>query len=88
MKKIKEKHMAKFLEYLQVLEPVETLGVARLLGVDLSLRKEGTDPIELPGASIQEEDYYLFLSEMIDKFVQTTEEKRKFLLKIMKAAIE
>lgn len=81
-----EKQVAKFLKYLRKLEPIEGVGVARLLGVNVTTREDGTDPNAYPCATIQEQDMDILLSEILDAFIAQPEEKRDFILDIMKQA--
>ena len=86
MRNSKEKEMLKFLGYLKDLEVIEALGVARFLGMKIDLREDGTSADTQSAASIQEGDYDIFLSELLDVFIKSSKNKRKMILHIMKLA--
>jgi hypothetical protein len=88
MKNSMDKEVLKFLGYLKELEAIEAIGVARFLKVDLVVRNDGTEPEDTAAASIQEKDYDVILSEMIDAFVKSNKNKRKMILKLMKDATQ
>lgn len=87
MKRSQDKQLLKFLTYLQKLEIIEAIGVARLLKVDLVVRKDDTDANGEEKPSIEEKEYDVILSEIIDAFIAAPKNKRKNILDIMKAAV-
>ena len=86
MKRSIDKQVLKFLSHLKELEVIEAIGVARFLKVDLLVRKDNEDPHAQPGATIEEKEYDIILSEMIDAFIKSNKNKRKVILNIMKEA--
>lgn len=86
MKKVSNREVLKFLKYLKELELIETLGIARLLQVDLVVRSDEEDVHAAAKASIEEKEFEVILSEMIDAFIQMEKSKRKFILDVMKEA--
>lgn len=88
MNKKKNRDVLKFLQYLTKLEIIEAIGIARLLGVELVTREDGTDADDQEKASLSEKDYDVILSEIIDAFVSTSKSKRKFILSLMEASVK
>ena len=86
MRKTIDKKVLKFLSYLRHLEVIEAIGNARILKVDLLLRNDSTDADEQEKASIQEKEYDIILSEMMDSFIKLKREERKMILEIMREA--
>ncbi len=84
----KNNEVLKFLKYLTKLEIIEAVGIARLLGVELVVRNDNESTESQPSASITEKDYDTILSEMVDAFVSTTKNKRRFILSIMKESVK
>lgn len=66
-----EKITGTFLELVQWLEPVEFIGLAKLLGVPI-IDSEG-----------KEKDFLLILSELVKKFEGLKRKKRRELLKVL-----
>ena len=88
MRKTVDRQVLKFLSYLRRLEVIEAIGLARILKVDLLVVADGTDSNEQEKPSIQEKEYDIILSEMIDAFIKMKREQRKTILNIMKEATE
>ena len=86
MRKTIDKQVLKFLSYLRHLEVIEAIGIARILKVDLLVRNDSTDADEQEKASIQEKEYDIILSEMMDSFIKLKREERKMILEIMREA--
>ena len=86
MRKTVDKQVLKFLSYLRHLEVIEAIGIARILKVDLLVRNDSTDADEQEKASIQEKEYDIILSEMMDSFIKLKREERKMILEIMREA--
>ena len=86
MRKTVDKQLLKFLSYLRHLEVIEAIGIARILKVDLLVRNDSTDADEQEKASIQEKEYDIILSEMMDSFIKLKREERKMILEIMREA--
>ena len=86
MRKTIDKQVLKFLSYLRHLEVIEAIGIARILKVDLLVRNDSTDANEQEKASIQEKEYDIILSEMMDSFIKLKREERKMILEIMREA--
>ena len=86
MRKTIDKQVLKFLSYLRHLEVIEAIGIARILKVDLLIRNDSTDADEQEKASIQEKEYDIILSEMMDSFIKLKREERKMILEIMREA--
>ena len=86
MRKTVDKQVLKFLSYLRHLEVIEAIGIARILKVDLLVRNDSDDADEQEKASIQEKEYDIILSEMMDSFIKLKREERKMILEIMREA--
>lgn len=117
LKRSNNKEVEKFLSYVTKLEMIETIGIARLLGVELMAivqeeegkeeKKEREDnSVEAPEDSNtdetttnqpalvrnQQNDKYEFkefdilLSEMLNSFIAAPQQKRKWILQMMKDA--
>ena len=86
MRKTVDKQVLKFLSYLRHLEVIEAIGIARILKVDLLVRNDTADANEQEKPSIQEKEYDIILSEMMDSFIKLKREERKMILEIMKEA--
>lgn len=86
MRKTVDKQVLKFLSYLRHLEVIEAIGIARILKVDLLVRNDSTDANEQEKPSIQEKEYDIILSEMMDSFIKLKREERKMILEIMREA--
>ena len=86
MRKTVDKQVLKFLSYLRHLEVIEAIGIARILKVDLLVRNDSADADEQEKASIQEKEYDIILSEMMDSFIKLKREKRKMIVEIMREA--
>lgn len=87
MKYSQKRQAMKFLSYLTKLEVIETIGIARLLEVDLLIREDGSDIDSESTASITEKEYDVILSEILDAFIKCNKTKRKNILALMKAAV-
>ena len=86
MRKTVDKQVLKFLSYLRHLEVIEAIGIARILKVDLLVRNDSADANEQEKPSIQEKEYDIILSEMMDSFIKLKREERKMILEIMREA--
>lgn len=86
MRKTVDKQVLKFLSYLRHLEVIEAIGIARILKVDLLVRNDSDDANEQEKPSIQEKEYDIILSEMMDSFIKLKREERKMILEIMREA--
>lgn len=117
LKRSDKKEVEKFLSYVTKLEMIETIGIARLLGVELMAiaqeeeeRKEKKErensSIEAPEDSNTNEattnqpalvrnqqndkqkfkEFDILLSEMLDSFIAAPQQKRKWILQMMKDA--
>lgn len=117
LKRSDKKEVEKFLSYVTKLEMIETIGIARLLGVELmaivqekekreekkeredSSVKAPEDPntdeaaINLPALVRNQQnneqefkEFDILLSEMLDSFIATPQQKRKWILQMMKDA--
>lgn len=116
LKRSNNKEVEKFLSYVTKLEMIETIGIARLLGVELmaiAQEKEEKEEKERENSSMevpedsntdetatnqpalvrnQQNDKYEFkefdilLSEMLDSFIAAPQQKRKWILQMMKDA--
>lgn len=86
MRKTVDKQVLKFLSYLRHLEVIEAIGIARILKVDLLVRNDSADANEQEKPSIQEKEYDIILSEMMDSFIKLKREERNMILEIMREA--
>ena len=117
LKRSNKKEVEKFLSYVTKLEMIETIGIARLLGVELmaivqekekreekkeredSSVKAPEDPnmdeaaINLPALVRNQQnneqefkEFDILLSEMLDSFIAAPQQKRKWILQMMKDA--
>lgn len=86
MRKTVDKQVLKFLSYLRHLEVIEAIGIARILKVDLLVRNDSDDANEQEKPSIQEKEYDIILSEMMDSFIKLKREERKMILEVMREA--
>ena len=111
------KEVEKFLSYVTKLEMIETIGIARLLGVELMAiaqeKEERKDKKERENSSIEApedsntnetttnqpalvrnqqndkqefKEFDILLSEMLDSFIAAPQQKRKWILQMMKDA--
>lgn len=117
LKRSNKKEVEKFLSYVTKLEMIETIGIARLLGVELMAivqeKEEREEKKEREDSSVkvsedsnmnevainsptlvrnqqnneQEfKDFDILLSEMLDSFIAAPQQKRKWILQMMKDA--
>lgn len=117
LKRSNKKEVEKFLSYMTKLEMIETIGIARLLGVELmaivqeeegkeekkerednsmeALEDSNTDEAAINSPVLvrnqqnnkQEfKDFDILLSEMLDSFIAAPQQKRKWILQMMKDA--
>lgn len=117
LKRSDKKEVEKFLSYVTKLEMIETIGIARLLGVELmaivqekeereekkeredSFVKAPEDPntdeaaINSPALVRNQQnneqefkEFDILLSEMLDSFIAAPQQKRKWILQMMKDA--
>lgn len=117
LKRSDKKEVEKFLSYVTKLEMIETIGIARLLGVELMAivqekeereeKKEREDssvkapedpntdeaainsPVLVRNQQNNEQEFKEFdilLSEMLDSFIAAPQQKRKWILQMMKDA--
>lgn len=116
LKRSNNKEVEKFLSYVTKLEMIETIGIARLLGVELMAiaqekeekeeREKENSSTEVPEDSNTDEaatnqpalvrnqqndkqefkEFDILLSEMLDSFIAAPQQKRKWILQMMKDA--
>ena len=116
LKRSNNKEVEKFLSYVTKLEMIETIGIARLLGVELmaiAQEKEEKEEKERENSSIEApedsntdetttnqpalvrnqqndkqefKEFDILLSEMLDSFIAAPQQKRKWILQMMKDA--
>lgn len=117
LKRSNKKEIEKFLLYVTKLEMIETIGIARLLGVELmaivqeeegkeekkerednsveALEDSNTDEAAINSPALvrnQQNDkqefkeFDILLSEMLDSFIAAPQQKRKWILQMMKDA--
>lgn len=117
LKRSNKKEVEKFLSYMTKLEMIETIGIARLLGVELmaivqeeerkeekkerednsveALEDSNTNEAAINSPALvrnqqnnkQEfKDFDILLSEMLDSFIAAPQQKRKWILQMMKDA--
>lgn len=117
LKRSNNKEVEKFLSYVTKLEMIETIGIARLLGVELMAiaqekeekeekKERENSSIEAPEDSNTDEtttnqpalvrnqqndkqefkEFDILLSEMLDSFIAAPQQKRKWILQMMKDA--
>lgn len=116
LKRSNNKEVEKFLSYVTKLEMIETIGIARLLGVELMAiaqekeekeeKERENSPMEVPEDSNTDEtttnqpalvrnqqndqqefkEFDILLSEMLNSFIAAPQQKRKWILQIMKDA--
>lgn len=117
LKRSNKKEIEKFLSYVTKLEMIETIGIARLLGVELmaivqeeegkeekkerednsveALEDSNTDEAAINSPALvrnQQNDkqefkeFDILLSEMLDSFIAAPQQKRKWILQMMKDA--
>lgn len=116
LKRSNKKEVEKFLSYVTKLEMIETIGIARLLGVELmaiAQEKEEKEEKERENSSMEVhedsntdetatnqpalvrnqqndkqefKEFDILLSEMLDSFIAAPQQKRKWILQMMKDA--
>lgn len=117
LKRSNKKEVEKFLSYVTKLEMIETIGIARLLGVELMAivqeKEEREEKKEREDSSVKAsedsnmdeaainsptlvrnqqnneqefKDFDILLSEMLDFFIAAPQQKRKWILQMMKDA--
>ena len=116
LKRSNKKEVEKFLSYVTKLEMIETIGIARLLGVELMAiaqeeeekeeKKRENSSMEVPEDSNTDEtatnqpalvrnqqndkqefkEFDILLSEMLNSFIAAPQQKRKWILQMMKDA--
>lgn len=116
LKRSNNKEVEKFLSYVTKLEMIETIGIARLLGVELMAiaqekeekeeKERENSSTEVPEDSNTDEtatnqpalvrnqqndhqefkEFDILLSEMLNSFIAAPQQKRKWILQIMKDA--
>ena len=116
LKRSDKKEVEKFLSYVTKLEMIETIGIARLLGVELMAiaqekeekeeKERENSSTEVPEDSNTDEtttnqpalvrnqqndkqefkEFDILLSEMLDSFIAAPQQKRKWILQMMKDA--
>lgn len=117
LKRSNKKEVEKFLSYVTKLEMIETIGIARLLGVELMAivqeKEEREEKKEREDSSVKAsedsnmneaainsptlvrnqqnneqefKDFDILLSEMLDSFIAAPQQKRKWILQMMKDA--
>ena len=117
LKRSNKKEVEKFLSYITKLEMIETIGIARLLGVELMAvvyeKEEREEKREREDSSVKApedpntdeaainspalvrnqqnneqefKEFDILLSEMLDSFIAASQQKRKWILQMMKDA--
>ena len=116
LKRSNKKEVEKFLSYVTKLEMIETIGIARLLGVELMAiaqeeeekeeKERENSSMEVPEDSNTDEtatnqpalvrnqqndkqefkEFDILLSEMLNSFIAAPQQKRKWILQMMKDA--
>ena len=86
MKRSKDKQVEQFLKCLLKLEVIETIGVARLLKVDLVTRQDDADADSQPTATIMEKEADIIMSEILDAYIAAPKNVRKWILQLVKDA--
>ena len=117
LKRSNKKEVEKFLSYITKLEMIETIGIARLLGVELMAvvyeKEEREEKKEREDSSVKApedpntdeaainspalvrnqqnneqefKEFDILLSEMLDSFIAAPQQKRKWILQMMKDA--
>lgn len=116
LKRSSNKEVEKFLSYVTKLEMIETIGIARLLGVELMAiaqekeekeeKERENSSMEVPEDSNTDEtatnqpalvrnqqndkqefkEFDILLSEMLNSFIAAPQQKRKWILQMMKDA--
>lgn len=117
LKRSNKKEVEKFLSYVTKLEMIETIGIARLLGVELMAivqeKEEREEKKEREDSSVKApedpntdeaainspalvrnqqnneqefKEFDILLSEMLDSFIAAPQQKRKWILQMMKDA--
>ena len=117
LKRSDKKEVEKFLSYITKLEMIETIGIARLLGVELMAvvqeKEEREEKREREDSSVKApedpntdeaainspalvrnqqnneqefKEFDILLSEMLDSFIAAPQQKRKWILQMMKDA--
>ena len=116
LKRSNNKEVERFLSYVTKLEMIETIGIARLLGVELMAiaqekeekeeKERENSSTEVPEDSNTDEtttnqpalvrnqqnnkqefkEFDILLSEMLNSFIAAPQQKRKWILQIMKDA--
>ena len=116
LKRSNNKEVEKFLSYVTKLEMIETIGIARLLGVELMAiayekeekeeKERENSSMEVPEDSNTDEtatnqpalvrnqqndkqefkEFDILLSEMLNSFIAAPQQKRKWILQMMKDA--
>lgn len=117
LKRSNKKEVEKFLSYVTKLEMIETIGIARLLGVELMAivqeKEEREEKKERKDSSVKApedpntdeaainspalvrnqqnneqefKEFDILLSEMLDSFIAAPQQKRKWILQMMKDA--
>ena len=117
LKRSDKKEVEKFLSYITKLEMIETIGIARLLGVELMAvvyeKEEREEKKEREDSSVKApedpntdeaainspalvrnqqnneqefKEFDILLSEMLDSFIAAPQQKRKWILQMMKDA--
>ena len=87
-KRSNDKRVLQFLKLLKKLEVIEAIGVARLLQVPLVIYLDDEESGSEISSKVVERDYDSILADLIDAFAVETKSKQKFILNLMKAAVE
>ena len=87
-KRSNDKRVLQFLKLLKKLEVIEAIGIARLLQVPLVIYLDDEESGPEISSKVVERDYDSILADLIDAFAVETKSKQKFILNLMKTAIE
>lgn len=87
-KRSNDKRVLQFLKLLKKLEVIEAVGIARLLQVPLVIYLDDEESGSEISSKVVERDYDSILADLIDAFAVETKSKQKFILNLMRMAIE
>ena len=87
-KRSNDKRVLQFLKLLKKSEVIEAVGIARLLQVPLVICLDDEESGSEISSKVVERDYDSILADLIDAFAAETKSKQKFILNLMRMAIE
>ncbi len=87
-KRSNDKRILQFLKLLKKLEIIEAMGIARLLQVPLVIYLDDEESGSEISSKVVERDYDSILADLIDAFAVETKSKQKFILNLMRMAVE